>query len=229
MPSDQLNVTEYIRPLGIREDGESVKFAGTGFGIGRRGLVLTASHVVACADKPQQVYMQLRNGRFLRAISKKVHPMADVTALQFESDHSPHFFKLSSPPAAIGEFHLGTEIISYGYPVTRETPEKVRLEPRLMSGHIQRHFIHEQGNCRFRACETSFPSILGQSGSPVLLASNIDSAIAVLTTNFESSIVVDSYEEHNEDGEKETHTIKKIINYRIGALLWPLADWLEKM
>ena len=98
-----------------------------------------------------------------------------------------------------------------------------------MSGHIQRVFHYEQRGYRFRAYELSFPSILGQSGSPILPANNIDFAIAVLTTNFESSILVDSYEEHHEGGEKEIHKIKKVISYGIGAALWPHADWINSL
>ena len=229
MRSDKLNVVEYIRPIGIRRDGKLVKFAGTGFGFEKPGLVLTAAHVVANATNPQDVYMQLSDGRFLRAYSMNLHSTADVAALLFESDQSLPFFKLGNPPTEIREFFLGTEILSYGYPLTRENPDKIKLEPRLMSGHIQRYFCHEQGNYSFYACELSFPSILGQSGSPILLAHDIDSAIAVLTTNFESSIVIDSYEEHDEGGQKEIHKIKKVISYGLGAALWPLSDWIRSL
>ena len=98
-----------------------------------------------------------------------------------------------------------------------------------MSGHIQRNFRYKQGKCSFHACELSFPAVLGQSGSPILLANDIGSAIAVLTTNFESSIVIDSYEEHQGDGQKEIHKIKKVISYGVGAALWPLTDWISSL
>ena len=229
MRSDKLNVVEYVHPIGIRRNGELVNFAGTGFGVEKSGLILTAAHVVANAINAQEIYVQLHAGKFLRAYSMILHPTADVAALLFKPDHSLPFFKLGNPPTEIREFFLGTEVLSYGYPFTRENPDKVKLEPRLMSGYIQRNFCHEQGNYSFHAYELSFPSILGQSGSPILLANDIDSAIAVLTTNFESSIVIDSYEEYDEGGQKEIHKIKKVISYGIGAALWPLADWIRSL
>ena len=229
MRSEKLNLKEYIRPIGIRSNDGKLRFAGTGFGIEKPGLVLTASHVVATAtDKPQTIYLQLQDGRFLQACSMEPHPTADVTALVFK-DQSLRSFKLGEAPAEIGEFYLGTEVISYGYPSRQEESDKVVLEPRLMGGHIQRNFRHDQGHYSFRACELSFPAIPGQSGSPILLKDDIDFAIAVLTTNFESSTEIDSYEEHQENGMKEVHKIKKVVSYGIGAALWPLADWIRSL
>ena len=232
MPSSKLNVAEYIRPLGIRRNNGVIKFAGTGFGIEKPGLVLTAAHVVSGVTNPQEIYIELQNGkppdgRFLQACSLDRHPTADIAALLFEPNPSLRAFQLGNPPADIGDFYLGTEIISYGYPSTIESPDKVNLEPRLMSGYLQRNFRHLQSNYSFQACELSFPAISGQSGSPILLANDIDSAIAVLTTNFESSIVIDSYEEHYEGGEKEFHKITKVISHGIGVTLWPLAEWIS--
>ena len=96
-----------------------------------------------------------------------------------------------------------------------------------MSGHIQRHFKHALGEYCFTAYELSFPVIVGQSGSPVLLEHGVDSAIAILTGNFESSTVVDSHEEHEVDGVKERHIVKKVITYGIGAELLPLSVWIR--
>ena len=125
--------------------------------------------------------------------SVKPHPTADVTALVFKRDQSLRPFKLGEAPVEIGEFYLGTEVISHGYPSRQEGPDKVVLEPRLRGGHIQRNFRYDQGHYSFHACELSFPAILGQSGSPILLKDDIDFAIAVLTRAF--SAISDASEE----------------------------------
>ncbi len=88
MPDDKMNVVEYVRPIGVRGNDKLVEFSGTGFGIEKRGLVLTAAHVVAHAVKPEEIYLQPRNGKFLRAHSMNLHPTADVAALAFNTDQS---------------------------------------------------------------------------------------------------------------------------------------------
>ena len=107
---------------------------------------------------------------------------------------------------------MGTEISSYGYPSREGGPDKTILEPRLMRGHIQRNFQYEWGDLRrrYHAFELSFPVLPGQSGSPVFLDHEIRSTIAVLTTSFESSVVIDMYEEENQkNGENEIHKTSK--------------------
>lgn len=41
-------------------------------------------------------------------------------------------------------------------------------------------------------------------------------------------MVLGSYEEHLQDGEKETHKIKKVVSYGIGAALWRYADRIRE-
>ena len=224
-----LDVSQPVRSLGIRQDDGIVRFAGTGFGIRNRGLVLTASHVLSGATEPHEVYLMLKNRRFIQAVHLEHHPEADIAALVFEADLAPPCFSLGEPPQGYREFLLGTEISSYGYPYRDERGGRKTLEPRLMHGRIQRHFQHEWNNPRrrYHAFELSFPVLPGQSGSPVFLDHAVHSAIAVLTTSFESSIVLDSVEEHEAGGEREIHRISKIVSYGIGAVLWRHADWLS--
>ena len=222
-------ISEPVRSLGIRQDDGIVRFAGTGFGIQRRGLVLTASHVVGNATEPDEVYLMLKSGRFIQASRVEHHPEADIAALMFAADQAPPFLALGEPPHGYPEFLLGTEVSSYGYPYRDEPNGRKTLEPRLMHGRIQRHFQHEWSNPRrlYHAFELSFPVLPGQSGSPVFLDHAVDSAIAVLTTSFESSVLLDSYEEHEQDGAREIHRISKVVSYGIGAVLWRHADWLR--
>ncbi len=225
-PIDRINPREYICPIGLRDgDDDLVRFSGTGFGFETPGIVLTASHVVDSAE-PERIFLKLKSGQFVKPRSVTHHPTADVAALAFESDQSPRAFKLGAPTVG-GGFYLGEEVITFGYPAVSEDLRKIQLEPRLMSGHIQRHFNHALGKYRFAAYELSFPVIVGQSGSPVLLKHGIESAIAILTGSFESSIVVDSHEEHETDGTKEIHIVKKVITYGIGAALLPLSVWIR--
>ena len=226
-----VNITLYVRPLGVKGHRGQVNFAGTAFGVARPGLVLTAAHIVQDAA-PDRIHLEIArtttaNGaRFRIPRTVAVHPSADIALLTFDEVDAIPYLELAKPPEKIGEFHLGTEVLSYGYPRRVESPSRVSLEARLLTGHIQRAFRHERSGWRYRAYELSFPSVDGQSGSPVLLADDVTSAVAVVTDNFESSIVVDEHEEHDAQGRLEKHTVKKVIAYGVALALWPLADWI---
>ena len=227
-----VNITTYVRPLGVQRHRGQINFAGTAFGVERPGLVLTAAHVVQDAT-PDRLHLEIARAttasgaRFRNPRSVAVHPSADIALLTFDEDETIPYFQLAKPPEDIGEFHLGTEILSYGYPRRVESPSRVALEARLLTGHIQRAFRHQRAGRRYGAYELSFPSVDGQSGSPVLLANHVTSAVALATDNFESSILVDEYEEHDAQGRLEKHTLKKVVTYGVGLALWPLADWIR--
>ncbi len=224
----RMDLADYVWPISIRVDDHHLRYAGTGFGMERPGLVLTASHVLDSAREAAEVYISRSSGPpHVPASCMKRHPGADIATLVFEGDSVPLCFKLAEPPKEVGQFYLGTEVNTYGYPSRSGGPAKTILEPRLMRGHIQRHVGQEWNGGVHDAFELSFPALPGQSGSPVFLDDDIQSVIAVLTTNFESSVVVDSYEEHQQDGEKEIHKISKVVSYGIGAALWPYADWIR--
>ena len=226
----RLAPSKYIRPLGVLHDDGIATLAGTGFGIHRRGLVLTASHVLGSAIKPGDVFLGTGNG-LVRADHIERHPEADLAALIIDSDRAPLCFSLGEPPEGLGDFPLGTEVSSYGFPYRDEPSGRKTLEPRLMRGHIQRHFRHGYHNPRrrFHAIELSFPVSPGQSGSPVFLDHAVRSVIAVVTDNFDSSRVLEVEEEHEEGGDRELHMTSRIISFGIGAVLWRHADWLSAL
>lgn len=223
--------SKYICPLGVLDDDGIARFAGTGFGIQRRGVVLTASHVVANATSPDEIILGIGEGRLLRAHHIERHPETDLAALFIDSDRAPSCFSLGEPPEEWGDFPLGTEISSYGFPYRDESNGRKTLEPRLMRGHIQRHFRHVSHRSRrhFHAIELSFPISLGQSGSPVFLDHAVRSAIAVVTDNFDSSRVLEVEEEYKQDGGREVHKTSRIVSFGIGAVLWRHTDWLAAL
>ena len=227
-----VDIKTYVRPLGVQRQHGQISFAGTAFGVERPGLVVTAAHVVQDAT-PDRLHLEIARAttasdvRFRNPRSVTVHPSADLALLKFDEDDAIPYLKLAKPPECTGEFHLGTEIVSYGYPRRVESPSRVKLESRLLTGHIQRAFRHQRAGRRYHAYELSFPSVDGQSGSPVLLANDVTSAVAMATDSFESSILVDEVEEHDAQGQLERHIIKKVVAYGVGLALWPLADWIR--
>lgn len=220
---------DYIRPIGISGDSPLIRFAGTGFGFAKPGLVLTAAHVLPAGTQPNCICLQLRNGSFVQARTVTVHPAADVVALRFEPNQSLKTFPLSAPPVGMTSHHLGTEIRAYGYPYREDGPNRKLLEPRLLTGWIQRSFRHENRSYNYHAYETSFVAVPGQSGSPVLQTEGVPSVLGVVTENFESAVLIDKYEEYTEGHQTEVHKIHQIVRYGIAVDLAEIADWIEQL
>lgn len=226
MRSTRIIPDNYIRPIGIKQEGDIVEFSGTGFGYQSAGIVMTASHVV-CGTKPENIYMQLVDGSFVNPHSVAIHPSADIAAMLFDRSKAPLCFSKGVPAGSGAIYELGTSVISYGFPYIDIGGNRKELEPRLLTGNIQRCFKYAIGSMHYEAYELSFPTPVGLSGSPVMLENNIDFAIGVVTTNFESSTVIDSYEEHQEDGTKEIHKTIKVTTYGIAATLFSIDDWID--
>lgn len=190
---------------------------GTGFQIQRAGCVLTASHVLNDQDR---VLVVNTSGSQLDIIeSERIikHPKADLAAIMIPSAtrEKTEYYELGTPPAEYGDFPLGEEVASYGYPkLAGEMP----VAPRLMKGHIQRRFEYQDDPYAYAAFELSFPSFPGQSGSPIFLdnlttnARNQAIGIVTRTTSFTSE----------EQGE-----ITVAAWWAVGASLTPLRSWIE--
>lgn len=130
-----------------------------------------------------------------------------------------------------GRFPLGAKISAYGFPYRDEPSGRKTLEPKLMRGHIQRHFRHGSQNPRrrFPAIELSFPVSPGQSGSPVFLDHVVRSVIAVVTDNFDSPRVLESRKSTNKTAIGRFTRQAGSISFGIGAVLWRPADWLSAL
>ena len=228
-----IKINKFVRPIGIKKHNR-INFAGSAFGLEKPGLCVTAAHIVRDMSRDQIV---LEHGtdlgessRFWLPTSVTIHPSADIAVMKFDKYEAIPFFKIAEPPIDIGEFHLGTEVRSYGYPRTVKKDNWVSLEPRLMTGTIQRVLPSRHERLSYQTYELSFPSVDGQSGSPVFLVEDSNSALAMVIGNFESSVQVDEDVEHIVNGNLKKQVItKKVVSYGIGLALWPLADWIRSL
>ncbi len=203
-------------------DADGAPPIGTGFNIDRRGLVLTAAHVVKGLEHVWILNTSLRaeDRRLLFPCSNIIrHPSADVAALVMPEDHwaDAEHFSTRNPDTGYRDFPLGTDVASYGYPmIGGEKP----VPPRLMKGHIQRAFVHREEGYRYAALELGFPAFAGQSGSPVFLDDVLylegrTNAIGIVTRWV-------TYETE-EGGEKSS------VRWAVGASLTPLQEWLRRL
>ena len=190
---------------------------GTGFNIKKPGLILTAAHVVE-NRKCVLVTNTFKSPVQTLSITKIFrHPEADIAVLLLPDNEwkDTEHFKIGIPLSGYGDFPLGTEIASYGYPVIgAEKP----IPPRYMKGHIQRRFEYKKSQYRYQAFELGFPAFYGQSGSPVFLD---DVLYASDGRNQAIGIVTGWVEYETEQEEKST------VRWAIASSLMPLREWIK--
>ncbi len=73
--------------------------------------------------------------------------------------------------------------------------------------------------------EFSFPTIYGQSGSPVFLDDDIEKVMAMLVGNVDQESPVEFSKEKDADG-NPLSTTSRIVSYGYGLALWRFRDWI---
>lgn len=129
---------------------------GTGFIVSRDGLVITNSHVIPAAGKPE---LRFQDGRVLAATLLKRDEANDLALLEPESSAERHDFtalKLGDPSSA----HQGARVYSLGFPAVSLLGAQSHWAEGVI-GSTQ----GLKGDPRF--FEISVPSQPGSSGSPL--------------------------------------------------------------
>lgn len=195
--------------------GQQVRPIGTAFGIDKRGVVLTAHHVVK--NLPESELIVCRTGqppilniRVDRIVS---HPEADVVALALRAEQAIEHFHIGKPDEGFSDFPLGTEVCSYGFP-----PLQKPVQPRLMKGHIQCNLQYNEKGYDYKAFEFSFPAFPGQSGSPVFDDYNRNNVVGIVTSSYSLATM---------DKGKKLPSAAGF--WAIGASIAPLADWIRSI
>ncbi len=141
----------------------------------------------------------------------RINELADVAALYIESDTPSTHFSFFGYSAA-HELNLGDNAVSFGYPaLANERPLKLRV----MRGHLQSLYEVRDDPFLYDGIELPFPSFPGQSGSPVVLDSNSDEAIGIVTQSIRYT---------SEQAEEQTEA-----HWTIAANLISLAEWVTTL
>ncbi len=219
MRLNKVKIGDYVRPVGIipNDNGSKVRFMGTAFGAQRPGLVVTAKHVVGNTPL-DRIYLESKGKRLQKPCEVRCHPSEDIAVLNFANKDVTSFFTIASPPDAMEDFYLGTDVQSYGYPSKVEGPCSVSLEPSLIKGSMQRMVGNEY--------EFSFPVYEGQSGSPVLLVDDVEKVMAMLVRNVDQERPIDWSRDTGPD-DLPLRTTSRIVSYGFGLALWRFRDWIQ--
>ena len=165
-------------------DQGTAKPLGTCFPFAKEGTFLTAAHVVSGTSR-EDLRIVAHNGSFVIWLVTDVvpHPDADVAILKTAGGRGRERFKIGRTPQ--GAFPQAEPVLSCGYALRTDADED---EPvfvlRTLHGHIQRYESNNGGGGEFGRYELSYPSFVGNSGSPVLLQDRRNEAIAVVTHGY---------------------------------------------
>ena len=213
----------------LLRDGEAnPEFLGSCFAYRSRTHLITAAHCVTglvakeilVATTHQRVV--LRRGTRLR-----IHPTADLAIVETESgdDMMEPFLKLPGGHALAQDFY------AYGFPEDIFGPDGSRPTPRAFKGHFQRFMRYQSRfGYEYAAGELSIPAPAGLSGGPVFGTDHVAAGYVygVVTENLESTTVLHSVEEVDNDGSVIKTRYQNVINYGVAVILAEYSDWLDE-
>jgi hypothetical protein len=200
-------------------------FAGSCGAYTRRDVFITAAH---CIPANRTLIIALEgdnNGRLVRRCVK--HPTTDIAVLVTDPPEPD--------PFASQVFHRpgnqviidGGDFICYGFPA-EGSPEN-RPIGRTIRGNIQRYFNYNAPNGdQYFAMEMSCPAPAGLSGSMLAYLNRPDIPIGVVTTNYDSYVLLDRLEEVEKNGAIYREQISRVVSYGIAASLINEQTWLDE-
>ncbi len=213
---------KHIAPLAVFTDAGKWDLAGTAFALSAPDVVLTAAHCLHGFPAERVGYAHPRGG-IIRATSIDTHPSADIAILRVPADDA----RLTGFWGFVGNYGLGEEFMTYGFPYDDIGGGLKRLLPRMFIGHYQRFLGYTHGPWRYYAGEMSVPSPLGLSGAPIFRPGAEQMLTGIVTANMSSELVEDYYEETDRAGAKVVHKTARITTYGIALMLHSIADWLK--
>lgn len=199
----------------LLRENEPPAYTGTGAVYLKSNVVVTAAHCVPDVSDATFLF-QSPFGNVDPWTAQRVerHPDIDVAVLVGTSGADEQLPSYSTIDSKI--YVDGTDFVAYGYPAEGDTSVG-----RHFKGHIQRQFRFDPpgGGPGYLAMELSIPAPAGLSGGPVSIAHTPDAIYAVVTTNHDSSLVIDSYEEEQRNGVINRGKITRVVSYGIAAVL----------
>lgn len=188
----------------------------------RRGVLVTAAHCIPVSTD-SELYVVLPAVEPVLAHQVVIHPDSDI-AVVFATPARPEVLQMQVFGLDNGDLIEGGDFLTFGYPTDGTgTPTG-----RLFKGHFLRHLGYtDSSNRSYFAGELSIPAPGGLSGGPVVRDHSSQLLTAIVTTNVESYVILDSFEEVERDGKTLRVESRRVVQYGIAAMLPGLAAWLD--
>lgn len=213
-----LNFGKYMIPLVIgKRNDKNIKlhrYAGIAFFIGEKGLIATCKHVTEMVQPGEVLLGQNDNtGEFYPINNIQEHPSKDF-AVGYCADITDYNTFLLTSIA----FTLGHDIQAFGYTANRIEDNHIHVDARLRKGYIVRLADLPIKTDAYSLMEISFPAEKGFSGTPLITTKENPNTktyelVGMIYGNSESSILQHDIREVDDNGNKFTESIKKIVEF----------------
>jgi Trypsin-like peptidase domain len=226
MQFDPLEAVGLVMPAGPNPSPSA--FLGTCFRFRHERVALTAAHVVPQTEDLVLVFPRSGRTQIVQNVAR--HPTADIAVLvtEAQSTDSEDGYPQTAFWDQVGNWGLGEEFMTYGYPSEGPTTEPDATHPRLFVGYYQRFFQATMpGNYRYLAGEMSVPALAGMSGSPLFRPGAPQMVTGMVTTSVESYTITDSVEEVTHDAERLRIEARKVISFGTALMLSDTTEWLH--
>lgn len=217
------------------------KLIGTGFFINKKGVFLTASHIIKQANDfinnsnlkvalfPTDPNSDYEKKLVVPILKSEFSPKPNDIAIGLTGYKSPTFFDLEN--IKVGGWK---NVATVGYPTSyvNELPHEYQIQQRCLKGYVQREIQKGRHSTLDNPplFELSFPITRGLSGAPLFVHSKPnEKLIGVCVGSIQSSIV--DYEHLEVEDGKSTYKERnlRIEEYGIADDIRPLLNWKPKI
>lgn len=208
-----INCGDYLIPLliGKKINESNIKldrYAGVAFFIGKNGLIATCKHIIEMLEDDEVLFAKNLNDQSFHILENmKVHSNKDFAIAYLPNMKNYKVFILNDK-----KYHVGYDIQAFGFTHNHKQNDIVHIDGRFRKGYIVRISNSSLNNISNSLMEISFPSEKGFSGTPII--STVDSSVVgMLYGNSESSILQHTIMEIEENGEKFSEKVTKIVEF----------------
>lgn len=207
-----INYGDYLIPLLIGKiNGSNItldRYAGVAFFIGKDGLIATCKHIIEMKEDNEVLFVKNLNDESFDILQNiKVHPNKDFAIAYLPNIKDYKVFALNNK-----KYSIGYDIQAFGFTSNRKQDGIVHVDARFRKGYIVRISDLPLNNESNSLMEISFPSEKGFSGTPIISTADY-SVVGMLYGNSESSILQHAITEIEDNGEKFSEKITKIVEF----------------
>ncbi len=162
-------------------------------------------------------------------------PLSPVHRISVDLPHDLAVLEVEvEDPQWIQPFTGVSGAVDWGEPITTiGRPTNILAAPaeetlRVIRGFVQRSFFYSgRLGHQYAALELSFPAPPGLSGAPVFAEAQPRVLLGIVTENFASYTLVESFEEQTSPGRLTRVESKSIITYGVAAMLFDALPFLQ--
>lgn len=129
------------------------------------------------------------------------------------------------------EIYIGDDVAAYGFTSDGIVNGMSTVVPRLFKGYITRTYHVPVVSDAKSLCEVSFPSLNGFSGTPIIFTNKAEGAslAGMLFSNFESTISLHSFNEVDDNGDKFSEQIHKVVEFGIAHTAYDVRTFINDL